>query len=175
MNDNWYVFFVKTGQEAKAADEIETFFPEEIKPRVLFAETLFKKNGIVMRKRQVVFPGYVFVTSKLDNERFIIQCRNLVLHSKAFLRILRYGDTGRAALQEEDVQLLNMLWADQNCLEVSIGIIEGDRVKVIKGPFAGKESLIKKINRHKRQAVIEIPFMGENRLITVGLEIIAKS
>lgn len=175
MDDNWYVLFVKSGQEAKAADEINACFLKEAEPRILFAETFFKKRGIVKKEKKVVFPGYVFITSSLDNETFILKCRNLVSHSKVLMRILCYGDSWCAALHEEDIRLLKLLWAEQNCLEASRGMMEGDQVKIVEGPFAGKESLIKKINRHKRQAVIEIPFMGESRLITVGLEVIVKN
>ena len=38
-----------------------------------------------------------------------------------------------------------------------------------------KEALIKKIDRHKRTALVETEFMGEKRLIEVGLEIILKN
>jgi transcriptional antiterminator NusG len=38
----------------------------------------------------------------------------------------------------------------------------------------GFESLIRKIDRHKRIAQLEIDMFGDKRTITVGLEIISK-
>lgn len=38
----------------------------------------------------------------------------------------------------------------------------------------GLESIIRKINRHKRQAIIELDFMGAVRQISVALEILEK-
>lgn len=58
------------------------------------------------------------------------------------------------------------------CLKNSVGIIEGNKVKVLSGALMGKETSIKKINRHKRQAVIEMMIFGETREIAVALEII---
>ena len=89
-------------------------------------------------------------------------------------KVLRYGDSGQAILHGKDTQLLEKLWSGRECLEISVGVMEGDKVKIVEGPLVGKESMIKKINKHKRQAVVEINFMGENRLITIGLDIIRK-
>lgn len=164
MDDNWYVLFVKSGQEAKAADEINACFLKEAEPRILFAETFFKKRGIVKKEKKVIFPGYVFITSSLDNETFILKCRNLVSHSKVLMRILCYGDSWCAALHEEDIRLLKLLWAEQNCLEASRGMMEGDQVKIVEGPFAGKESLIAKIGdlyEHEVDHTYLIKYAGE--------------
>jgi transcriptional antiterminator NusG len=56
-----------------------------------------------------------------------------------------------------------------------VGVIEGDRIIVTKGPLQGFESLIKKIDRHKRKATIEITLMGLPLAVDVGLEVISKT
>lgn len=174
MDYNWYAFFVRSGQEAKAADEIKTYFSDKIETRILSVEVFFKKHRIMKKERRVVFPGYVFVMSGLDNEMFINQCRGLIFHSNLIYKILCYGNTRQAALNEKDVELLEKIWSGQSCLKASVGIMEGDMIRIMEGPFVGQESMIRKVNRHKRQAVVEIDFMGEVRLITIGLDIIRK-
>lgn len=174
MGKNWYTLFVKSGQEAKAAEEVKSYFSDKAETRVLFVETYFRKHGIVKKEKNVVFPGYVFVQSELENELFIIQCKNLIARSALIYKILYYGDTRQAALNERDVELLEKMWPGRDCLEASVGIMEGDKVKIMEGPFVGRESMIRKVNRHKRQAVVEIDFMGEIRSITIGLDIIRK-
>ena len=53
-------------------------------------------------------------------------------------------------------------------------MIVGDRVTITEGPLAGYESYIKKINRHKMEAVVQIEMMNAPRDVTVGLEIVKK-
>ena len=69
---------------------------------------------------------------------------------------------------------LKNLYGDKHCIEASTGIIEDDRVKINEGALIGKEHVIKKINRHRREAVIEVCLMGSLREIIVGLEIVEK-
>lgn len=57
---------------------------------------------------------------------------------------------------------------------MSEGIIEGSKVSVNSGPLQGMEGYIRKIDRHKRKAYLEIPFFGRTQNIQVGLEIVEK-
>ena len=57
---------------------------------------------------------------------------------------------------------------------MSEGIIEHSQVKVMSGPLMGKEGYIRKIDRHKRKAWLEMEMFGRTQSIQVGLEIVAK-
>ena len=57
---------------------------------------------------------------------------------------------------------------------MSYGMIEGDRVRIISGSLVGMEAVIRKVDRHKRVAYIEMRIFGEIKLVEVGLEIVAK-
>ena len=59
-------------------------------------------------------------------------------------------------------------------LKTIIGVIEHSQVKVTSGPLQGKEGYIRKIDRHKRKAWLEIEMFGRAQNIQVGLEIVAK-
>ncbi|MCC8098207.1 MAG: hypothetical protein LIO44_06625 [Eubacterium sp.] len=59
-------------------------------------------------------------------------------------------------------------------VEMSVGIIENDRVQVINGSMMGMEGSIRKIDRHKRTARIEVNMFGRTMEVTVGLEIVKK-
>ena len=69
--------------------------------------------------------------------------------------------------------LKKLLGADY-CIQESIGYVEGDKVIIKSGGLMGSESRIKKINRHKREAVLEINILGDMRQVIVALEIIKK-
>ena len=57
---------------------------------------------------------------------------------------------------------------------MSVGVIEKDKVKIQEGPLVGMEGLIKKIDRHKRQAVLEMEMFGRKVEMKVGVEIVEK-
>jgi transcriptional antiterminator NusG len=59
-------------------------------------------------------------------------------------------------------------------VEMSIGIIVNDKVRITSGPLVGMEGLIKRINRHKRVANLSLEMFGGVTDFQVGLEIIEK-
>ena len=172
--DYWYVFWVKTGHEEKATADIKTAFQDEVTPLQLTVETFFRKQGKVKKEIHLAFPGYVFVVTEISNDDFIKHGNECVRKSKSIIRLLCYGDNKEAALREEERAAIECLWQKNHCIEASTGFIEGDRIVVTEGLFIGRESIIKEIHPRRRQAVVEIEFMGGIRRITVGLEIITK-
>lgn len=120
-----------------------------------------------------MFPGYVFIESEVTSQEFIKEMNTLINTSCDIICILRYTDTEIAMRESEKIMLLS-LCNNIHCIESSNGIIEGDNIKIIDGPLKGWESMIKKVNRHKRQAWIEIEFMGDIRLVSVALEIVER-
>ena len=173
--DFLYIFFVRTGQERKALMEIQSAFDEpETACSIPTVETLFRNQGMVRKEISLLFPGYVFLESPVRNTEFWNRAKKMSRGSTHILRPLCYGDTNLAAVHEEEREVLDRLWPRNHCIEVSKGVIVGDRVMITEGSLIGFESFIKAINRHKMQAVIELAFMGEKRLVTVGLEILEK-
>ena len=59
-------------------------------------------------------------------------------------------------------------------MEISTGYKEGDRVVITEGPLVGLESRIKKVNRTRRTALLEVNLLGEVREITIGLRVLNK-
>ena len=49
-----------------------------------------------------------------------------------------------------------------------------DKVIITEGPLKGMEGMIKKIDRHRRTAAIEIEMFDRKVLMNVGLEIVEK-
>ncbi len=80
-----------------------------------------------------------------------------------------------SSIAPEEERFIETLTGDDHIVETSIGVIEGDRVIIKRGPLYGLEGSIVKINRHKRIAIIKADFMGGQREVKVGLEIIDKT
>ena len=90
------------------------------------------------------------------------------------VRILKYKDDVEALYPHERMFIERFVNKDK-VIDSSIGFIEGDHIRIIEGPLVGNESLIKKINRHKRTALVEITLFGELQSIELSCEIIAKT
>jgi len=176
---NWYVLFVKTGHEQKAVAEIgNTWNLCGIKVFTPMYDAKFRKQGRVLTEKRRLFPGYVFIESQLAGTDFHLATRPFVTTSQHALKLLRYGKNYESDLSFEmkntEQQTFRELYNQNYCIDMSKGIIEGDEIKIIEGPLVNQVSRIKKINRHKMEATIELVMMGEARNVTVGLEIIEK-
>ena len=78
-------------------------------------------------------------------------------------------------LTEEEVSFLMSFGGNEQIVKMSEGIIENARVIILSGPLKGKEGYIKKIDRHKRKAFLEMSLFGRMQRIQVGLEIFLKT
>lgn len=170
----FYVLFVRTGQEYKVEQLLKERLERDLfVPFIPLHEKIFKAYGNVRKEIKPLFPSYVFIETDVSSREFIERISNLVYASPDILRVLKYSDM-EYAMKESERQMLLNLCNDNRCIESSTGIIEGDKIIIVEGPLKGLESIVKKINRHKRQALIEINFMGEIRLVSVTLEIAEK-
>lgn len=117
-------------------------------------------------KKQVLFPGYVFVVTE-----DLITLFDSLKKINGLTKLLKTGDEF-VPLTEEEKAFLLQFGGEEHVVEISKGILEGSTVKVISGPLVGKEGLIKKINYHKRKAYLELDMFRHRQLIEVGLEVI---
>jgi len=119
-----------------------------------------------------MFPGYVFTDSILDEKTFITQAHKLTRFSKFIFKLLGSENIDCMKLTEEEKNFLLSFCDDGYITEESKGFIIGDKIIVTSGPLKGRESIVKKIDRHKRRAEIEMTFLGEKRRISISLEIV---
>ncbi len=171
---DWYVLFVRTSREDKVKQLLKERLNTDIfVPFVPVHENLFKISGVIKKELKPLFPGYVFIKSEAPGHEFIKKISAFIHAFPDIVRILRYSDT-EIAMRESEKNLLMNLYNDNHCIESSSGIIVGNKIHITDGPLKGWESIVRKINRHKRQALIEIEFMGAIRLISVALEVVEK-
>ena len=78
------------------------------------------------------------------------------------------------ALNKEEEQYLRQLMDEYNCIAMSYGYIADNQLMIYKGPLSGKSDMVKKIDRHKRIADIEVYLWHQPKRVRVGLEIIDK-
>lgn len=113
-----------------------------------------------------MFPHYVFLES--DDEECL--ARELKQYGQIFTVLA--GQDALVPVHTEEEQFLRGLCGDNHHSGMSKGYIRGGHTYVTEGPLRGKERLIRKIDRHKRTARLEMP--GSLRNVNVGLEIYEK-
>ena len=165
----WYVVQVRTGDELKIADRLQL----EVKAQNedIFVPLFERRKCIRGEWTKVttpLFPGYVFFQTD-DVEGMYGRLRRI----DAFTRVLKTGDC-YSPISSEEERFIETLTGEDHIAEQSVGVIEGDKIIVKRGPLYGLEGSILKVNRHKRIAIIKADFMGGPREIKVGLEIIDK-
>ena len=171
MEKNWFVLFVKTGDEVKTVNALKK---EGLDAFIITMQVVHRKEGKSFLVEKNMFPGYLFVESELHITDFIVLLRSLSSRVTYFMKVLKFDNEGTSSLYPDEKEYLLRLINDNRVVEHSIGFIEGNEVFVTEGPLKGLESKIIKIDRHKRRALLEVEFCGDIREINVSLEIISK-
>lgn len=172
MMENWYVIQVRSGYEEKIKKTCQLIIDKSVLldcfiPKI---ETMKKYHGKWHSQDDVLFKGYVFMISDHIDTLF-----NELKKVPDLTKLLGKSEDVVYPLKEEEVQFLKSFGKDDHFVEMSYGIIEGDTITVLNGPLKGREGMIKKIDRHKRIAIIEVNFFDQITTAKVGLEIIKKN
>lgn len=81
---------------------------------------------------------------------------------------------GRFPVYSEKQAFLSSLLDENGTIQMSRGDIIAGNFDIKQGTLQEKEGCIRRIDRHKRIAEIEVSLHGENRRVRVGLEIVSK-
>jgi len=191
---NWYIFFVKTGEEHFVKDWLNKSFDREtlysMAPKRIVPE---KKNGEVKRVTKNLFPGYIFVKTAMNFSTYY----SIRKHSK-IIRMLNYlnkedrtcermvssrnlsTDLQQNTVEEhffkkipeEEMSIILKLLNHDEHIDFSQIYTQESKVYVESGPLKGLEGIIKKIDKHKRRAKVLVSLMGDERIIELGIELI---
>ena len=166
---NWYVFFVQTGKEDEIANGCRKKIDGELLKKVFVPkyQTMIQIHSIWKKRESVLFPGYVFVETE-DIVSLFMEMKKLP-YSNVLLG--KDGEQVHAISIAEKVRLQQFL-NENDVIETSFGYKERDKIEITRGPLAGHEGEIKKINRHKRMASIEIEIFGRMVRLELGLELL---
>ena len=167
----WYVMQVRTGSEENIQLQCQKDISSDILEDCFIPYYEEKKNikGEWKTQRKILFPGYVFLDS-----RQVVRLYSNLQQVSGLTKLLKTGDEV-VPLTKEEVHFLKTFGGEEQIVAVSEGIIENSKVIVMSGPLIGKEGYIKRIDRHKRRAFLEMPMLGQRQKIRVGLEIVSKT
>lgn len=166
----WYVMQVRTGTEENIRCQCQRLISSNVLERCFIPYYQQKKRfqGEWHIQERILFPGYVFLIAE-NPEKLVNGLRKVI----GLTKLIGTGDEIVPLVQEE-IDLLMKIGTDKQLVEISFGIIENDRVQILAGPLMGMEGNIRRIDRYKRTAYLEIEMFGRTVEMKVGLEIIRK-
>lgn len=169
--EKWYVIQVRSKLEEKIKKSCEMIISKEFLKECFIPKNirLKKVDGKWTEVEEILFNGYVFLVSETPDELFL-ELKKIPDLTKMLGKI----DNEIFPLYDFEVEFLKSLSNERHVVEMSCGVIENDIVDITDGPLQGKEGIIKKIDRHKRIAIIEVELFGKTTIAKVGLEIISK-
>jgi len=166
----WYVVQVRSGTEDRIVSQCQNVIDAGVLERcfVPYYEERKKYHGTWHTEKKILFPGYVFMVSS--------QLTALHKSLQGVIGMTRLLGTGNeiVPLREEEIGLLQKMGVGEMPMKVSEGMIENDTVVITEGPLTGMEGHIRRIDRHKRKAWLDIDMLGRTMRIEAGLEIIEK-
>lgn len=167
----WYAVWVQTGREERTLELCKTLFQDSDLCDDYFLpkyERAKKVNGQWTNTESLLFPGYLFLISSKPEA---LQRRLQTMPE--FIKILG-DDAGPIPLYDDEVEFLENYMNQEKVIEMSAGYIEGDSLVITAGPMKDYKGRVKKIDRHKRVAVLEMEFFGRVTEVKVGVEVVRK-
>jgi transcriptional antiterminator NusG len=169
----WYAVQSLTGDEAGASEKCRSAFPkgtcrDTFVPRYM---KMKRYQGAWHQECHPLFPGYFIVDSDPAHAATIEQTLSVLD------RIVRPVCVGSEFLpiKREEQEFLQTMMDPEHIIQMSEGNIHDGNFDIYQGPLRQKDKQILRVDRHKRTAEIEVPFMGEARRVKVGLEIKKKT
>ncbi len=165
-NTAWYAIFVKTGEENLVKERLDYRFKGN--PAVMIPKKIIKerKNGKWYRRVRNLFPGYIFIHGVLDEKNY----KNLWQVPGLFK--LLCTDREPVQIPPYEIEIFSHLFDKEDVIEESDIYMEGDEVSIINGPLTALKGKIIKVDKRKGRARVLLNFLGEERIIDLGVNII---
>lgn len=152
----WYLLKCPEGREAEYVEKYQVLTElDNLQEVICFQyQRMLRYKGSWHVEKRTLLPGYIFLSGT---------------------RLTGLKENLNSTLIPCTISQIRSLCSNGNLIGMSTGVIKNGIPVVTSGPLKGRESMIRKIDRHKRTAEIVVPsFTDEDTRITVGLEICEK-
>ncbi|MDZ4716865.1 MAG: transcription termination/antitermination protein NusG [Roseiflexaceae bacterium] len=164
---NWYVIHTYSGYENKVRQNllhrIETMEMQEQIFRVIVPteEEIEIKNGQRRTVHKKVFPGYVLVQMKMnDNSWYVVR------NTPGVTSFVGHGNRPTPLEDTEVKAILKQM--EQEAPKVKVSYQVGQAVKITDGPFTDFEGIVDAIDHERGRVRVMVSFFG--REVTVELD-----
>ena len=155
---------VRTGCEQKASSYINQFWDGA---EATGLERVFYRsvNGVRHTEKQQLMKGYIFL--RLDE----LPPSNQLHDIPGFVRVLKY-QTGDWELAGSDLSFAEYVFASNGVLGVSKAYKIGGRIRLVEGPLKDYEGSILKLDRHRKNGLVEISCHGKRFQVWLPFDIV---
>lgn len=167
----WYVLSVVSGQEALVVENLservskqhlEHDIVDYLNPTV---NEVYYKNGKKAVKVRKMYPGYVFVKSKMNEKIWY------VIRNTPGVRLIVGAEIRPIPLTDKEYDDMIAHIAEKNeRAEYAVPFQEGDIVIVKEGDFNGMKGVVTEIDPAKGYLYVKIEILGRNTPLMVSFE-----
>ena len=168
----WYVVNTYSGHESKVKEKLEmraqSMNMEDKICRVIIPEqkVIEEKDGVKKEKIKKIFPGYILVEMIMTDEAWFV-----VRNTPGVTGFI--GSSGKGAkptpLQPYEVEtILNNMGISR--IDAPNELKEGDKIKIIDGPFVGMSGTIESIDLENKIVNALVDLFGQETSIEVELK-----
>lgn len=156
--------FIRPGQETKAIPYMDNML--EICAIGLERTYYRSVNGIRHTERQRLMPGYLFFRAQE------LPPPELIRKIPGFIRTLRY-QSGEWELSGSDRSFAEYVFEKNGLFGVSKACKIGDRIRLIDGPLKDYEGAILKLDRHRKNGLVELSCHGRSFRVWLPFDIVS--
>ena len=172
MDKQWYVVNTYSGHENKVKEKLEmraeSMGLQDYIFRVIVPEqtVVEEKDGVTKEKVKKMFPGYILVEMVMSDEAWFV-----VRNTPGVTGFI--GSSGKGAkptpLQPYEVEtILNNMGISR--IDAPNELKEGDKIKIIDGPFVGMTGTIESIDLENKIVNALVDLFGQETSIEVELK-----
>lgn len=170
---DWLVLQTLVGQELRVAERLQRhFLPENevARPR---RKLKIRRQGEYLDSEKTLFPGYLFFRGHCDDaaqfEERILRLTRARRELPGMIKILGQGRRP-VPIYEHEAQLIWAMMDATETIDYSQACYENARVRIVGGPLLGREGIIRKLNRRKGRATVEMQLFGSVNHTDLGVE-----
>jgi len=168
---NYYAIQVRSRAELKFIQMFRRLNPQ-IELPIYFPQRKLdiRRGGKIRQSVTGIFPGYLFVEAKNDEE--IKACQWELRRTQGFYRFLK-SNQNITPLSGRDLELiLHFLKTGPVAGRSKVYFNENSRIVVIEGPLSGLEGRILKVDKRKGRAKIKLDLYNDSFAIDLAFEVI---
>jgi transcriptional antiterminator NusG len=163
----FFAMQIMTGQEDAFIDLYDKTYGS-VRLHAIKKTILSRKKGKVVNVTSMIFPGYLFFQCDQDPPpAFLIQG---LKRTRNFVRILPATSSIKPLSERDSTIIRHLISYGQTIGTSLVTFDDNNRIKVIKGPLAGLEGMIVKVDRRKRRAKVRLDLNNSPITFDLGFE-----
>jgi len=163
LEKKWYILHVLTGEELKAKDfldsEVErlSFYNDIGEIFVPTEEVVQKKNGKIVKKTKLFYPGYIFVNCHMNKS-----IEHFLLNNQKVLNFVGPKNRPQELSRREVDRMLEKAKASRGKERIEATYKVGEVVKIVDGPFTDFTGMVSEVNQEKHRLKILVTIFGRS-------------